>query len=81
MMDHARAAGFRLNTPEQDAERAGAVIVDVPDPGRVAEELIRREVIVDFRPGAGVRMAPHFYNIEEEIDHAMATLVEIAGRA
>ena len=80
MMDHARDAGFRLNTPEDDAERAGAVIIDVPDGEAVSQELIRREVIVDYRPGAGIRMAPHFYNTEEEIDHAMATLARIAGR-
>ena len=40
----------------------------------VADELIRRGVIVDYRPGAGIRMAPHFYNTDAEIDHAMATL-------
>ena len=77
MMHHATAAGFRLNTPSDDRERAGAVIVDVPDPGAVAAELIRRNVMVDFRPGAGVRMAPHFYNTEAEVDHACATLEEI----
>jgi len=77
MMDHATAAGFRLNTPSDDRERAGAVIVDVPDPGAVAAELIRRNVMVDFRPGAGVRMAPHFYNTEAEVDHACATLEAI----
>jgi kynureninase len=80
MMNHAREAGFRLNTPEDDAERAGAVIVDVPDGEAVSQDLIRREVIVDYRPGAGIRMAPHFYNTEEEIDHAMATLARIVGR-
>jgi kynureninase len=31
-------------------------------------------VIIDYRPGAGIRMAPHFYNTEAEIDHAMKTL-------
>jgi len=78
LMDRAKAAGFRVNTPEADAERAGAVIIDVPDGAAVAAELIRREVIVDHRPGAGIRMAPHFYNTMEEIDHAMTTLVQVA---
>ena len=78
LMDRARAEGFRINTPEADAERGGAVIVDVPNGAAVADELIRREVIVDHRPGAGIRMAPHFYNTVEEIDHAMDTLVSIA---
>jgi kynureninase len=44
----------------------------------VADELIRRGVVIDYRPGAGIRMAPHFYNTEEEIDRAIATLTELA---
>ena len=36
-----------------------------------------REVIVDHRPGAGIRMAPHFYNSDADIDHALTTLAEI----
>jgi kynureninase len=79
LMDRAREAGFRVNTPEADAERGGAVIIDVPGGAAVADELIRREVIVDYRPGAGIRMAPHFYNTAEEIEHAMDTLVGIAA--
>jgi kynureninase len=78
LMDHAQAAGYRLNTPLEDDRRGGAVIIDVPHGEAITRELIRREVIVDFRPDAGIRMAPHFYNTEAEIDHAMATLREIA---
>jgi kynureninase len=77
MMDLARAAGFRINTPDKDAERGGAVIIDVPNGKAVADELIRREVIVDYRPGAGIRMAPHFYNTAAEIEHAMEVLTSI----
>jgi kynureninase len=51
----------------------------VPNGAAVADELIRRGVIIDHRPGAGIRMAPHFYNTEEEIDRAIAQLIEIAG--
>jgi kynureninase len=79
LMDLATAAGFRINTPQSDSERGGAVIIDVPNGKAVADELIRREVIVDYRPGAGIRMAPHFYNTLEEIEHAMAVLTEIAS--
>ena len=79
LMDAASAAGFRLNTPSDDRERGGSVIVDVPDGAAVADALIRRGVIVDHRPGAGIRMAPHFYNTEAEIDRAIDALVEIAG--
>ncbi|MEO5897680.1 MAG: aminotransferase class V-fold PLP-dependent enzyme [Vicinamibacterales bacterium] len=77
LMDLAREAGLRVNTPDSDGERGGTVIIDVPDAKRVADEMIRREVIVDYRPGAGVRMAPHFYNTAEEIEHAMDVLRQI----
>jgi kynureninase len=77
LMELAKAAGFRINTPEEDEERGGSVIIDVPNGMTVADELIRREVIVDYRPGAGIRMAPHFYNTMEEIEHAMEVLTTI----
>jgi kynureninase len=79
LMDRARRAGYRLNTPDRDEERGGAVVVDLPDGERVARELIRREVIVDYRPGAGIRLAPHFYNTAAEIDHAMETMEAIVS--
>jgi kynureninase len=53
------------------------VILDVPDGAAVAASLIARGVIIDYRPDAGVRLAPHFYNTEDEIDRAMATLDEL----
>ncbi|HEX4567175.1 MAG TPA: hypothetical protein VH138_11125, partial [Vicinamibacterales bacterium] len=78
LIDGALAAGFRLNTPTDDRERGGSVVIDVGARGQaVADELIRRDVIVDYRPGAGIRVAPHFYNTEAEIDRALATLVEL----
>jgi kynureninase len=78
LMDLAKAAGLRVNTPEADSERGGAVIVDVPNGSACADELIRRGVIVDYRPGAGIRMAPHFYNTLDEIERAMEMLAGIA---
>lgn len=79
IIDAAQAAGYRLNTPLVDAERGGSVVLDVPDAERVTAELLERQIIVDYRPGAGIRMAPHFYNTEEEIDRAMAVVGELVG--
>ena len=78
LIDLVKEAGFSVNTPEGDHERGGAVIVDVQNGMAVTDELLRRGVIVDFRPGAGIRMAPHFYNTMEEVEHAMTVLTEIA---
>jgi kynureninase len=77
MLDHAARRGYPINTPQADAQRGGSVILDVPDGAAVAASLIARGVIIDYRPDAGVRLAPHFYNTEDEIDRAMATLDEL----
>jgi kynureninase len=74
LMDAAARRGWRLNTPELDHERGGSVIVDVPNGAQVADELIQRQVIVDYRPNAGIRIAPHFYNSEADIDKAIAVM-------
>jgi kynureninase len=77
LIDAAHTHGWRLNTPVADADRGGSVVIDLPDAARVTEELLRREVIVDFRPAAGIRLAPHFYNTEEDVDRAVQAMEEI----
>ena len=81
LMDLARAAGFRSTLPRRRRSAAGQSSSTCRTARRSREELIRREVIVDYRPGAGIRMAPHFYNTLEEVDHAMAGLTEVAVTA
>jgi len=84
LIDAAEARGWRLNTPREDAARGGTVVIDVPDGARVADGLIARGVIVDHRPNAGIRIAPHFYNTEAEIDLAVDTMDQVLaepGRA
>ena len=78
LMDGATSRGWRLNTPADDHERGGSVVIDVPDGERVTQALLDRQVIVDHRPGAGIRLAPHFYNTEAEIDRALAIMDEVS---
>jgi kynureninase len=47
------------------------VILDVPDGQAVTRELLRREILVDFRPGAGIRLSPHFYTSDDELRRAV----------
>jgi kynureninase len=54
------------------------VILDVPNGKEVTKELARREVLVDYRPRAGIRVAPHFYTTDEELDHTVEEIREIA---
>lgn len=59
---------FTLNTPREADKRSGSVVFDFVGSAEVARELNRRRYFCDHRPGAGIRIAPHFYNTEEEID-------------
>jgi kynureninase len=43
----------------------------MPNSQQVCRELLNRDVIVDWRPKAGVRMSPHYYTSDEEIEFAM----------
>ena len=56
------------------AARGGTVILDVPNGREVTAELCRRHVLVDFRPGRGIRIAPHFYTSDDEIAHIIHEL-------
>ncbi len=75
----AEEAGFRVNSPKHADERGGTVVIDVPDGARVTQELLRRNFLVDFRPGAGIRVAPHFYSTDEEVELIIREMRAIVG--
>jgi kynureninase len=77
IIEGAVARGWRVNTPRNAAERAGTVSVDCPHAPEVKSELIAREILVDYRPAAGVRLSPHFYNTDQEIDFALEQIDDI----
>ena len=77
IIDHATQAGYGINTPLDDAERGGAVILDVPNGEAVSKDLLRRNIIIDYRPDAGIRISPHFYNSDDDIDDAMKVLDDV----
>jgi kynureninase len=77
LIELADQRGWRVNTPRDPEQRGGTVSIDMPDSQEVCRELLKREVLVDWRPKAGVRMSPHFYTKDEELDTAIATVDEI----
>lgn len=64
----AEEAGFKVTSPRNSADRGGTITIGHPDAAAITNELIKREFIVDYRPGAGVRISPHFYNTDEELE-------------
>ena len=73
----AEEAGLQVNTPRDPNSRGGVVILDVPNGSEITRELARREILVDYRPQAGIRIAPHFYTTDEELEHTLAEITTI----
>jgi kynureninase len=79
LIQAAEEAGFEVRTPRDPKHRGGTVSIWHEDAERLCHELIAREIICDYRPRAGIRLSPHFYNTEAELDQAIATLRELAS--
>ncbi len=77
LIEKARENGFSIITPLDPEQRGGTVSVNVPHGYEVSRELLRRNIIIDFRKGSGIRIAPHFYNSDNEIIFVIDQIKEI----
>ncbi len=77
LIELAEEAGFKVTSPKDAADRGGTITIGHEDAGAITKELIRREFLVDFRPGAGVRISPHFYTSDEEIELVVREMKDI----
>jgi kynureninase len=77
LVELADARGFQLHAPRDPARRGGTVAFDVPHANEVAQCLLDRDILVDFRPGAGIRVAPHFYTRDDELEEAVSAIDDI----
>lgn len=77
LIELAEKRGWRVNTPRDPERRGGTVSIDMPFAQEVCAELIKRNILVDYRPNAGVRMSPHFYTKDEELEVAIRAVEEI----
>jgi kynureninase len=76
LVELAEARGYPLRAPRDPERRGGTVAFDVDHGYEVAQYLLARDVVVDYRPGAGIRVAPHFYTTDAELEAAVATIAE-----
>ena len=76
----ADARGYSVAAPRDAARRGGTVAFDVPHAREVSRALLARDVIVDYRPGAGIRVAPHFYTSDDELEAVVAMIDDILAR-
>ena len=76
----ADAAGYRMHAPRDPARRGGTVAFDVPHGAEVAQALLARDIVIDYRPGAGIRVAPHFYTSDAEVERIVPEITEILAK-
>jgi kynureninase len=72
--------GFASVAPRDPARLSGTVAVNVPDAANVARILNARDFVVDYRPGVGIRLSPHFYNTLDEVAAIMSEISHLVGR-
>lgn len=74
----ADVAGYAVNSPRDPAARAGTVTLRPGDHAyEISRELLGRNFVIDYREGAGIRIAPHFYNSDEELLAVMQAIAAI----
>jgi kynureninase len=76
LIELADAHGYEVMAPRDAARRGGTVALDVPHAYEVAQLLLSRGVLVDYRPNAGIRIAPHFYTEDSELESAIGLINE-----
>jgi kynureninase len=76
LVELAERRGYTVRAPRDPARRGGTVAFDVAHGYEVAQYLLARDVVVDYRPNAGIRVAPHFYTSDEELEAAVAMIDE-----
>jgi selenocysteine lyase/cysteine desulfurase len=75
-----RSRGAEIISPWDDSRRSGILVFRCGDDSRrLCNALLHDGIIVRVR-GGGVRVAPHFYNNEEDMDRVLAAVDRFAGR-
>jgi len=81
MLGWADEFGMPVGSPRVATHRGGTVVLDVPNADQVCRSLLAKDVLLDFRPAVGLRLAPHFYTRDDEIDRVMAMVRDEVRRA
>jgi kynureninase len=72
-------AGFEVTSQREQARRGASVTIRVPGFEGVHTELAERQILCDFRPDVGLRLGPHFFNTEDELEYAVGQIAEIVA--
>jgi kynureninase len=72
-------AGFEVTSQRDQSRRGASVTIRMPGFEGVHRELAARDILCDFRPDVGLRLGPHFFNTEEELDFTIGQIEDIVA--
>lgn len=81
LIEIADQRGYDVISPRDPFQRAGTVTINPPHAYEVSRELLARNIVIDYRANAGIRIAPHFYNSDDEVQSVMDSITEILQNA
>jgi kynureninase len=81
VIDRALAAGLTVHSPIDDARRTGFVAVDFAGSEAASRVLIEERYKLDWRPNCGLRVGPHFYSTQAEVERLMDRVIQLAARS
>ncbi len=77
IIEMADELGLTVHSPRDPRQRGGMVCVDFPGAEEAHHELLKRRFLIDYRPRCGIRMSPHFYIVDSEIDAIMEEIARL----
>jgi selenocysteine lyase/cysteine desulfurase len=78
LIDSIQNLGLKLQTPLEKPCRSGIVNFKINQPKKLAEKLNKKGIVISARSN-GIRVAPHYYNTEEEVDKLMEEVKKAKG--
>ncbi|MEO8874217.1 MAG: aminotransferase class V-fold PLP-dependent enzyme [Polyangiaceae bacterium] len=74
LREKVESRGFTVNTPKGDNERGGTICFDFQGADTISKALCERKFFHDYRPRCGIRISPHFYTTDDELDSFLSEL-------
>jgi kynureninase len=81
LIDLLEDVGLPVTSPRDPERRGGTVGVRPSGFERIGRELLRRDIVIDWRPDVGLRLGPHYFNSDDELRYAVDQIAELAGQA
>src|SRR5262249_14374306 len=72
-------AGYEVTSRRERTRRGASVTMRMPGFEGGHRELADRQNLCDFRPEVGLRLGPHFFNTEAELEYTFDQIAEIVS--